>query len=224
MKSAIPSCHFNVESLHADSIRSTCLASIGVFGAARAQPTISGENAFWYLGILPSGVYSDGGSCSAGQSGPCYYTQTVLTASPSGGSFFNWSWSSTGAGSATLSCSTGCSNTVTVTATHASSGCSADVSVSVSYNGGPTSAGYGLTIVTPSPSTTSLAMGYPYDGQQQVYDDGIYVNVPGCKCARFVSDHIQLGVEGLLQQWGHRHRPDRGILYRVNLRVFERKQ
>lgn len=144
-------------------IRTATLISLtlALVAAVHAQPTISGTSAFWYLGTQPSGVYSDGGACSPPNSGPCYYTQTVLTASPNGGPLFSWSVSNTGAGSVTLSCSSGCSNSVTVTATHASSGCSADVSVSVSYNGGAWSAGYGLTIVTPA---STLLYSGPSDG------------------------------------------------------------
>src|SRR5579872_7067568 len=79
-------------------------------------PTISGVNAFWYLGPLSFGTYSDGGTCS-GHTGPCYYTQSALTASPSSGSGYTWSVSTTGLGAVTLSCYSNCSSSVTATAT-----------------------------------------------------------------------------------------------------------
>lgn len=43
-----------------------------------AQPTISGVNAFWYLG----GPLSDGSGCSTG--GWCYYAEAAWTANPTG--------------------------------------------------------------------------------------------------------------------------------------------
>ena len=93
-------------------------------------------------------MYADGGSCS-GQSGPCFYTQSALSASPTASSGYTWAVSTTGAGNVTLSCYTNCSSTVTATATHASSGCSADVFIYATYNG-VQSSGYGLTLVTPN--------------------------------------------------------------------------
>lgn len=60
----------------------------------------------------------------------------------------------------TLSCYTSCGNSVVATATHASSSCAADINVYVAY-GSNQSAGYGLTIVTPT--TTTLQSGYPVD-------------------------------------------------------------
>ncbi|HEX5431006.1 MAG TPA: hypothetical protein VFW83_03505 [Bryobacteraceae bacterium] len=49
----------------------------GLTGSAFAQytPTITGANAFWWLG---SGILADGGMCS-GQTGPCYFAQSQLT-------------------------------------------------------------------------------------------------------------------------------------------------
>ncbi|HLH43402.1 MAG TPA: hypothetical protein VKV74_10475 [Bryobacteraceae bacterium] len=47
---------------------------------AEAQPTITGVNAFWWLG---PGILSDGGMCS-GQPGPCYYAQAAWTANANG--------------------------------------------------------------------------------------------------------------------------------------------
>lgn len=169
--------------------RSATLISLtlALLAAAHAQPTITstgtpGVHAFWYLGVLPAGVYSDGGTCS-GQSGPCYYTELSLTASPSSGSNYAWTVGTTGAGSVTLMCPGGnCSNTsdtITVIATSASTGCADDVYIYASYNGGPLSAGYGLTIVTPSPTTTSLASGYPIDGQETVWNGTMYVPIAG---------------------------------------------
>ncbi len=128
------------------------ILTLAALPSAQAQtPTISGTSAFWYLGNLPSGVFSDGGTCS-GHSGPCYFTQSTLTASPSSGSGYSWSVSRSGAGNVTLSCTTNCSSSVTVTATHASSGCSSDVSIFATFNG-LQSSGYGLTLVTPSSTT-----------------------------------------------------------------------
>jgi hypothetical protein len=125
---------------------------VGLPTIAHTQaPTISGVNAFWYLGQLPSLVFSDGGTCS-GHSGPCYFTQSQLTATPSSGSGYSWSVSTTGSGAVTLDCQINCSNVITVTATHASSGCAADVFIYATF-GGVQSSGYGLTIVTPSSTT-----------------------------------------------------------------------
>lgn len=145
--------------------------ALALLATASAQPTISGTNAFWYLGPLPTGVYSDGGTCS-GQSGPCYYTQSAISASPSSGSGYTWSVSYSGTGRVSLSCTSNCSNSITVTATAASSGCSADVTLYATYSG-QESSGYGLTIVTPT--TGTLQSGYPYDEDNPIYGTGSFL-------------------------------------------------
>jgi hypothetical protein len=48
---------------------------------AQYTPTISGVSAFWFLG---SGILADGGMCSTGQTGPCYYAQSQLSSNANG--------------------------------------------------------------------------------------------------------------------------------------------
>lgn len=132
------------------------IAGLVLVGPAFAQytPTISGVNAFWWLG---SGILADGGSCSPGHTGPCYYAQSQLTSNPNGAPG-NPSWTvvQNGQGHISLSCYD-CANPV-ATAQSPSSGCLSDIQVYVSY-GGYSSAPFNVTIV--APSYTNLQSGYP---------------------------------------------------------------
>jgi hypothetical protein len=131
--------------------------SAGFLSSAAAQtPTITGVNAFWWLG---SGITSDGGTCS-GQTGPCYYSQASWTANPNGNTG-SPTWTVTnasGGGSVSLNCYT--CTTVEATATSPSAGCVYDVSVTVTYNGN-TSAPFQVAII--QPTTTTLQSGSPTD-------------------------------------------------------------
>lgn len=123
---------------------------------AQYTPTISGVNAFWYLG---QGILADGGQCS-GYTGPCYYAQSQLTSNPNGAPGTpQWSIVQNGQGQVTLSCYT-CANPV-ATAVSPSSGCLPDIHIYVSY-GGYSSASFDVTIV--APSYTNLLSGYPQHG------------------------------------------------------------
>ncbi len=131
----------------------TC--ALGIAGSAFGQytPTISGANAFWWLG---SGILSDGGTCS-GQTGPCYYAQSQLTSNPNGAPGSpSWTVVQNGQGQVSLSCYT-CANPV-ATAQSTSNGCYSDIQIYVSY-GGYSSNAFNVTIV--SPSFTNLQSGYP---------------------------------------------------------------
>lgn len=146
-----------------------CLAAL--VSDAATQPTISGVNAFWYLG----GVLSDGPGCSGG--GWCYYTQASWTANPNGHAGTpTWSVENNPVGgSVTLSCYT-CSATI-ATSTTPSEGCQYDVAVYVTYPDGAQSARFLVLLNTPA--STTLQPGYPqnsqwiflpgYDGWQSVY-------------------------------------------------------
>jgi hypothetical protein len=131
--------------------------AFGFLSAASGQytPTISGVNAFWWLG---PGIQHDGPGC--GQNGWCFYAQTAWTANPNGAPGTP-SWTITmhsGGGEVTLNCYT-CTN-VTATAQAPSDGCQFDVTVTVSY--GPyTSAPFNVLINTGA--SVSLASGYPDD-------------------------------------------------------------
>src|ERR1700693_728119 len=111
---------------------SIVLLFFGVLSTAVGQPTISGVNAFWWLG---SGVLSDGNGCSTNSS-PCYYAQASWTANPNGASGTPTWYVNTvsGGGNVSLSCTT-CSSTV-ATSTAPSNGCVYDVSVYVHYPDG----------------------------------------------------------------------------------------
>jgi hypothetical protein len=154
----------------------TFCAGLTIFcvpGVAQYTPTISGVfNAFWYLG---PGILNNGGSCSSGQTGPCYYAQSQLTADPNGAPGTpSWSIVQPGAGQISLSCYT-CTNPI-ATALAPSSGCSSDIQVTVSY-GSYTSAPFNITIVVPN--STVLQSTYPqhsawnpapgYNGYQSLY-------------------------------------------------------
>lgn len=116
---------------------------------AFAQPTISGVNAFWWLG---PGILSDGG----------YYAQAAWTANPNGatGTPTWYIITEGGGGSVSLSCYT-CASTV-ATSTSPSDGCAYDVTVYVTYPDGSMSSDFYVAIVTPT--TTTLQAGYPSDG------------------------------------------------------------
>jgi hypothetical protein len=126
-------------------------------GTLAAQPTITGVNAFWWLG---SGILSDGGTCS-GQTGPCYYAQAAWTANANGATGTpTWHVGTVaGGGSVNLSCYT-CANT-TATSTAPSNGCTYDITVYVTYPDGSQSANFYVSIVTPK--NTTLLSGYPTD-------------------------------------------------------------
>ena len=129
----------------------------GSLSNALAQtPTITGVNAFWWLG---SGILSDGGMCS-GHSGPCYYAQASWTANPNGASGTPmWTvQNAVGGGSVTLNCST--CTTVEATSGSPSAGCVYDITVKVSYNG-HVSAPFKVAII--QPTTTTLQAGSPSD-------------------------------------------------------------
>lgn len=135
----------------------------GLLSRAGAQtPTITGVNAFWWLG---SGILSNGGTCS-GQTGPCYYSQASWTANPNGNTGSpTWTVvnSATGGGAVSLDCYS--CTTVEATATAPSSGCVYDITVTVSYNGN-TSAPFTVAII--KPSMTTLQSGYPLDQSANV--------------------------------------------------------
>jgi hypothetical protein len=136
----------------------------GLLSRAGAQtPTITGANAFWWLG---SGILSDGGTCS-GKTGPCYYAQANWTANPNGNPG-SPTWTvvnnSPLGGSVSLNCST--CTTVVATATSPSAGCVYDVSVTVTYNGN-TSAPFNVQLV--QPTTTTLQSGSPVDQSANAY-------------------------------------------------------
>jgi hypothetical protein len=136
----------------------------GLLSRAGAQtPTITGVNAFWWLG---SGIVSDGGTCS-GQTGPCYYAQASWTANPNGNPGSpTWTVvnSPTGGGSVSLNCYT--CTTVVATATSPSAGCVYDVTVTVTYNGN-TSAPFKVALI--QPTTTTLQSGSPTDQSANAY-------------------------------------------------------
>jgi hypothetical protein len=129
---------------------------------AQFTPTISGANAFWYLG---QGILSDGGACSSGHTGPCYYAQSQLTSNPNGAPGTpQWTVVQNSQGQVTLSCYT-CANPI-ATAVSPSSACIPDIHIFVSY-GGFTSASFDVTIVAPSfpnqfgdPQHGNLGTGY----------------------------------------------------------------
>jgi hypothetical protein len=124
---------------------------------AQYTPTISGANAFWFLG---AGVLYDGAGCTTIPPGACYYAQSALTSNPNGAPGSpTWTVQTVpGGGSVSLSCYN-CSNPV-ATATAPSNGCVYDVTLYVSY-GGYQSAPFNVVIATPT--TTTLVAGYPTD-------------------------------------------------------------
>jgi hypothetical protein len=127
---------------------SVVLLFFGVLSTAVAQPTITGVNAFWWLG---SGINSDYD----------YYAQAAWTANANGASGTpTWHVSTvSGGGSVSLSC-TFCTNT-TATSTAPSNGCTYDVTVYVTYPDSSQSANFYVAIVRPT--TTTLLSGYPTD-------------------------------------------------------------
>jgi hypothetical protein len=102
--------------LHLTTLLFLSLIFAAVPTLAQGTPSISGVNAFWYLG----GPLSDGAGCSSG--GWCYYAQAAWTANPNGHSGTpTWTVLNYGTGNVSLSCYT-CASTV-ATATAASEGC-----------------------------------------------------------------------------------------------------
>ena len=117
------------------------------------QPTISGVNAFWYLG----GPLYDGAGCGSG--GWCYYTQALWTANANGHAGTP-TWSVThvaGGGNVSLSCTT--CNATTATSSQSSNGCVYDVTIVVTYPDGAQSPPFRVLIN--QPDTTSPQGGYP---------------------------------------------------------------
>lgn len=131
--------------------------SLGLLSRADAQtPTITGVNAFWWLG---NGILSNGGTCS-GHTGPCYYAQASWTAHPNGNTG-SPTWTvvnAPGGGAVSLDCYT--CTTVEATATSPSAGCVYDVTVTVTYNG-HTSAPFTVALI--QPTTTTLQSRTPFD-------------------------------------------------------------
>lgn len=114
-----------------------------------SQPTISGANAFWWLG---SGITADGYGCAT-ETYPCYYAQAAWTANANGASGTpTWHINTvSGGGNASLSCTT-CTNTV-ATSTAPSNGCVADISVYVTYPDGSESDPSNFKVVIGTPTT-----------------------------------------------------------------------
>jgi hypothetical protein len=135
------------------------LLLLGALSTAIAQPTITGVNAFWWLG---SGILSDGGECSD-YPGYCYYAQAAWTANANGAAGTpTWTVNTVpSGGSVSLSCYT-CTNTVATSTAH-SNGCKYDITVYVTYPDGSKSADFNVAIVTPSALT--IQSGYPMDGK-----------------------------------------------------------
>ncbi len=134
-----------------DKSRSILLLFFGVLSSAVAQPTITGVNAFWWLG---SGITSDHG----------YYAQAAWTANPNGATGTpTWHVNTvSGGGSVSLSC-TLCTAT-TATSTAPSNGCTYDVTIYITYPDGSQSGNFSVAIV--KPTTTTLLSGYPTDAAQ----------------------------------------------------------
>lgn len=127
------------------------VAFLGMFSLiAGAQPTISGVNAFWWLG---PGNLSD---CVPGAA--CYYAQATWTANANGASGTpTWNVSTAaGGGNVSLSC-TLCTTTV-ATSTAPSNGCVYDVTVYLTYPDASRSPNFNVAIITPK----SLSLQYPY--------------------------------------------------------------
>jgi hypothetical protein len=111
------------------------------------RPTISGVNAFWWLG---NGILSDQG----------YHAQSALTGNANGasGSAY-WSVQTvSGGGSVSISCSVCTSNTATSTA--ASKGCTEDVTIYASYGGFNSDP---FKVMITAPSTLTPVSGSPKD-------------------------------------------------------------
>lgn len=117
------------------TMRSQRILLVAMFFAALpcmfATPTITGVNAFWWLG---SGILSDGG----------YYAQAAWTANANGATGTpTWHVNTVvGGGNVSLSCGT-CANTE-ATSTAPSNGCVYDISVYVTYPDGSQSSATGF--------------------------------------------------------------------------------
>ena len=123
----------------------------GLAALSHAQPTISGVNAFWYLG----GPTDDGAGCPNGW---CYYAQSTWTANSDGHAGTpTWTVEYAGTGRVSLSCYT-CTSTL-ATATDFSAGCNYDIEVYVTYPDGAQSNLFFVLINTAAGST--LQSGYP---------------------------------------------------------------
>jgi hypothetical protein len=131
-------------------------------GIIFAQPTITGVNAFWWLG---GGILSDGGTCSGQPTGYCYCAQAAWTANANGATGTpTWHVIEVpGGGLVSLSCYT-CTNTV-ATSENPSNGCNYDVKVYVTYPDGSSSGFFYVAIVTPS--ITTLIPPYPTDAPDE---------------------------------------------------------
>jgi hypothetical protein len=134
-----------------------------LLSSTQAQPTITGANAFWYLG---SGILSNGGTCS-GHTGPCYYAQAAWTANANGATGTPTWHQAPAAGSSvnvSFSCSP-CDNTV-ATAMAPSNSCAFDFGIYVTYPDGSVSDTFNVTINVPT--TTTLQSGSPTDAVYSV--------------------------------------------------------
>ncbi len=146
-------------------LRFICAMCAGMCFAVltRAQPTISGVNAFWYLG----GPLSDGAGCSTG--GWCYYAQAAWTANPNGhaGTPTCTVENNPVGGSVSLSRYT-CSTTEATSTTHSES-CDYDIAVYVTYPDGAQSAP--SYVLTNTPASTRLQPNFP-KYSQWIYPPG----------------------------------------------------
>jgi hypothetical protein len=131
---------------------------VGVPYLFALPPTITGVNAFWWLG---SGITDDGSGCPS--SSPCYYAQAAWTAHANGATGTpTWHVNTVaGGGNVSLSC-TFCSST-TATSTAPSNGCVYDVKVYVTYPDGNESSPTGFEVSIVKPKTLTLEAGYPTD-------------------------------------------------------------
>jgi hypothetical protein len=127
-----------------------------------AQPTITGVNAFWYLG----GILYDGAGCTTNPPGPCYYAEAAWTANANGASGTpTWHAVPTAGGAnVTFSCNP-CTNNV-ATSIAPSNGCTYDLTVYLSYPDGSQSDNFYVEILVPNTTTqqsitqTALNPGY----------------------------------------------------------------
>jgi hypothetical protein len=135
---------------------SIILLAVATLSTAAAQPTITGVNAFWYLG---PGINADNG----------YFAQAAWTANPNGSSGTpTWTVvTNSGGGSVSLSCYT-CANTV-ATSTAPSNGCTYDITVYVTYPDTTQSSNFYVAIVVPNTTTLYSVVNSPYPGRTDGY-------------------------------------------------------
>lgn len=155
---------YKISLMKPSKLLSLALIIVGLAWNAAAQytPTITGINAWWYMG----GIVYDGPGCTTDPPGACYWSEAALTANPNGAPGTP-SWqveTHPGGGSISLNCYT-CTNVV-ATATAPSNGCVYDVTVTVSY-GGYQSAAFNVQINTIG--SMSWVIGYPVNS---VFESG----------------------------------------------------